>query len=164
MTFTPPNRQMFRARNSLICSKLIRSLAHLLISLKSNEWLWAILSDHSRQMSHCEQIAQVAQDKWATMSDSLRSLMINEQMRDSLKKFWLTKSNILFFSMFLYTFFLNERFARSLFFGERCERLAQVAHQTWAMWANYSGHSPNMSEWANCSGRSPKMSAHEPIV
>ena len=34
------------------------------------------------------------------------------------------------------------------FFYEWCERIAQVAHQIWAM-------------WANCSGCSPKMSGHE---
>ena len=39
-------------------------------------------------------------------------------------------------------------FAHSLFFNERCERVAQGAHQKWAI-------------WANCSGRSPKMSDHE---
>ena len=56
--------------------------------------------------------------------------------------------------------------------NERCERIAQVAHQKWAMWANRSGRSPKMSDvskslrlltknerpWANRSGRSPKMS------
>ena len=42
-------------------------------------------------------------------------------------------------------YFKNVRFAHSLFFGERCERIAQVAHQKWAMWAN----------------RSPKISDHE---
>ena len=54
--------------------------AHLLISLKSNEGLWAIRSDRTRQMSDCERIAQVAPDKWATVSESLRSLMTNEQL------------------------------------------------------------------------------------
>ena len=43
----------------------------------------------------------------------------------------------------------NEKFAYSLIFGERCERIAQVSHQKWAMWANRSGRSPKMSEWAN---------------
>ena len=43
--------------------------AHSLISLKSNEQLWAIRSDRSRQMSNRERIAQVAQRKWATVSD-----------------------------------------------------------------------------------------------
>ena len=66
----------------------------------------------------------------------------------------------------------KERFAHFLFFGERCERIAQVAHQKWAMWVNPSGRSPKMSDhkrfaqvaqqnerpWANCSGRSPKKS------
>ena len=74
---------------------------HSLILLKSIEWLWAICSDRSRQMSDCERIAQVVQDKWATMSDLLRSLMINDQMRISLKKFWLQKSKILFLVCFL---------------------------------------------------------------
>ena len=72
-------------------------IAHLLISLKSNERLWTICSDRSRQMSNHERIAQVAQDKWATLRNSLRSLRGNEQMSDSLKKFWLKKSKILFY-------------------------------------------------------------------
>ena len=52
---------------------------------------------------------------------------------------------------------------RSLTKNERCERIAQVAHQKWATmsdslrslrgnersWANRSGRSPKMSEWAN---------------
>ena len=57
-----------------------RSCAHLLISLKSIERLWAIHSDRSRKMSDCEQIAQVDQDIWATMSELLRSLMTNERL------------------------------------------------------------------------------------
>ena len=55
------------------------SFAHLLILLKSNEWLWAIRSDRSRQMSDRERIAQVTQRKWATVSESLRSLKTNER-------------------------------------------------------------------------------------
>ena len=80
------NYQGWEFAHSLIAH---RSFAHSLISLKSNEQLWAIRSDRSRQMSNCEQIAQVAYDIWATVSDSLRSLMINERMSDSLKKIWL---------------------------------------------------------------------------
>ena len=64
--------------HSLICSFAHCSFAHLLISLKSNERLWAIRSDCSRQMSDHERIAQVAQRKWATVSESLRSLKTNE--------------------------------------------------------------------------------------
>ena len=74
--------------------------------------------------------------------------------------------------------FINERFAHSLIFGEHCERIAQVAHQKWAMWENRSGRSPKMSNvseslrsltknerpWEICSGRSPKMSDHERIT
>ena len=90
-------------------------------------------------------------------------------MSNSLKKFWLNKSKNLFFSI---CYLKNEQMAHSLFFGERCEWIAQVAHQKWAMWANRSGRSPKMSAmsvslrslrgnegwWANRSGRSPKMS------
>ena len=97
----------FRAGNSLIRSfahRLFshRSFAHLLISLKSNERMWANRSVRS----------------WVTMSDLLRSLMINERMSDSLKTFWLNKSKILFFSM-LYIRKKNDRLAHSLFFGEQ---------------------------------------------
>ena len=74
-----------RAGNSLIHSSLIRSFAHpsfthSLISLKSNERLWGICSDRSRQMRDREQIDQVTQRKWATMSKSLSSLKTNEQL------------------------------------------------------------------------------------
>ena len=40
----------------------IRSFAHSFILLKSNERLWAIRSDGSRQMSNLERITQVASD------------------------------------------------------------------------------------------------------
>ena len=134
-------------------------IAHLLISLKSNERLWAIRSDRSRQMSDREWIAQVNQRKWATLSDSLSLLRGNEQMSNSPKNFGLNKSKILFLVYFIYEkifFFLK---------NEWCERIAQVAHQKWATrsdlltslrgneryWANRSGRSPKMSEWVNCS-------------
>ena len=75
--------------------------------------------------------AHFPQIKTATVSDSLRSLKTNERKSNLLKSFWLNKSKILFFSMFYIGFFINknERFAHSLLFGERCERIAQVAHQ-----------------------------------
>ena len=63
--------QLTRVGNSLI--------AHSLILSKRNERLWGIRSDHSRQMSNCEQITQVAHIKRAIVSKSLRSLMTNEQ-------------------------------------------------------------------------------------
>ena len=44
---------------------LIRSFVHSLILLKSNERLWAIHSDRSRQMSNRARIAHFAQIKWA---------------------------------------------------------------------------------------------------
>ena len=53
-------------------------IAHLLISLKSNEQVWGIRSDRSKQMSDYEQIAQVVQRKWAIVRESLRSLKTNE--------------------------------------------------------------------------------------
>ena len=68
---------------------------HSLISLKSNEHLWAIRSDRSRQMSDYERIAEVAHIKRATVSKSPRSLT---------KNLWLNKSKILFFSMFYISF------------------------------------------------------------
>ena len=83
-------------------------------------------------MSDPERFARVAQRKWA-----------NERFA---QKILAKKSKILFFSMFYIRFFIlkNERFAHSLFFNERCEQIAQVAHQKWAMWANRSGLSPKM--------------------
>ena len=71
-----PKWKMGKNQKSVIKTRAGNSL----ISLKSNERLWAILSDRSRQMSDGEQIAQVAQRKWATVSESLRSLKTNEQL------------------------------------------------------------------------------------
>ena len=132
--------------NSYLLYSRAGNLPHSLILLKSNEWLWAIRSDRSRQMSDCERIAQVAHDKWATVSDSLMSLTKNEQMSDLLNNIWQKKSKIFFFPMFYIRFYIfkSERFPHSLFL--------------WGMWAHCSGCSPKMSEWANRSGRSPKMS------
>ena len=110
-------------------------------------------------MSNSEQIAQVAHDKWVTVSDSLRLLMINERMSESLV-FWenllfahsLTKNKQFTFFVRFCPFFVSlkkQLFPHSLFFIKRYEWIAQVAYQKWAMWANRSGCSPNMSEWAN---------------
>ena len=51
--------------------------------------------------------------------------------------------------MFYIGYLKNERFAHSLFFGEQCEWIAQVAHQKWVTWVNRSGHLTKMSdhEW-----------------
>ena len=112
-----------------------------------------ICSFCSNQMSASERIAQ---RKWANVSQSLRSLKTNEgpwaicsgrsEEIGFTKKFGLKKSKTLFFSMFYIWFFIltNERIAYSLFSGERCEcslrlptknerceRIAQVAHQKW---------------------------------
>ena len=97
--FGGPMACLNRAGNSLICSSL-RSFDHSLILLKSIERLWAIRSDCSRQMSDCEWIAQVAQDKWAIVSESLKSLMKNEQLwairsgGSWLMSKWVIRSNI----------------------------------------------------------------------
>ena len=56
----PNPAQSWEFAHSLIAHSLI---AHLLISLKSNEQLWTIRSDRSRQMSDRERFALVAHDK-----------------------------------------------------------------------------------------------------
>ena len=64
-------------RWALHCSQF--RAGNSLISLKSNERPRANRSGRSEEMSDCEWIAQVAQDKWATVSKLLRWLMTNEQ-------------------------------------------------------------------------------------
>ena len=126
------------------------------------------MSELLKSLKGNEQIAQVAQDKWATVRDSLRSIIINEQMSDALKKFWLNKSKILFFSM-LCIGFLNNKMSdllipsfmvsdvseslRSLTINERCEQIAQGAHQKWATISNSlrSLRANRSFFWANCS-------------
>ena len=51
-----------------------------------------------------------------------------------LKSNILTKKSKILISMFYIGFFVykNEQFVHSLIFGERCERIPQVAHQKWA--------------------------------
>ena len=96
--------------------------AHLLISLKSNEQLWAIRSDRSRQMINHEQIAHFRSFPLSDLSESLRSLTKNEGCyRIALQK-WATISNLLILLR------VNE-----------------------GLWANRSGRSPKLSEWVNCS-------------
>ena len=73
------------------------SFAHLLQLLRTNEWMWAIHSGRSGQMSNCERIAQVPHDKWANVSNSLRLLRTNEPMSESLS-FFLSKSLIFSFA------------------------------------------------------------------
>ena len=169
------------------------TVSDLLRLLRTNEQLWANCSGRSGQMSDHEPIAQVTHDKRATVSDSLSLLMINEWMSIllgffanssfalSLTKKWVIRSNFFWLKSYLWyvfcMFFLNERMAHSLFFNERCEQIAQVAHKKWAMWANRSGHSPKMSDvskslrsltknkrpWAIRSHRSEEMSDCERI-
>ena len=72
-----------------------REFAHSLISLKSNERLWAICSDCSEEMSDHERIAQVAQDKWATVSELLKTnehlLIYHEQPEQIAQKIFQKK-------------------------------------------------------------------------
>ena len=89
----------------------------------------------------CERFAQVAQDKWATLSELLRLLMTNEWPWTIRSKNLAKKSKILFLSMFYIRLFI----CSFPLFYERCEWIAQVAHQKWAMWANRSCCSPKMS-------------------
>ena len=65
-----------------------------------------ICSFLSNQISNCERLTQIAQDKWATGSESGRSLMSKERQ-------WANRSG------------------RSWQMSDR-ERFAQVAHQKWA--------------------------------
>ena len=146
---TPRSMQGWAFAHSLIAHSLICSF----YLLKSNERLWAIRSDRSRQMSYRERIAH---DKWATVSDSLRLFMINGWMSKLLKKCWLKKYKIFFSVCFIYVFLFTKWVIRSFPLFK------------WAMWANPSGRSPKMSDvseslrpltknerpWAIRSGRS----------
>ena len=129
------------------CKRLLRSL-------KTNERLWLNRSGRTRQMSNRKWIAQVAHDKWATVSDSLRSLMINKQMSAFLKNFWLTnlKSYLLVcFTVHIYIF-LSKKWANCSF-----------PLFWWAMWANYSGCSPKMSNVSESLGSLTKNEQCEQI-
>ena len=77
------------------------------------------------------------------MSDSFRPLMINERTArffsanrsfalSLTKNEQFTQKNLTkieFFGIFFVQYFLDERFAHSFFLNERCEQIAQVAHQ-----------------------------------
>ena len=130
-------------------------IAHLLIH-----------SDRSNQMCDCDRFAQITQDKWVTASKSLRSLMSKDRLWENRSGhsrqmsewanrsfFWANCSfalslienerfaqqnftKIIFFGTFLFFSKKPEWFTHSLFFNERCEQIAQVAHQKCAKWAN----------------------------
>ena len=130
-----------RAGNSLI--------AHSLISLKSNERLWEIRSDRSKQMRKWAIVSESLRslNTRATMRDSLRSLRGNEWMSDLLKKIWLKKSKIFFTKKKVFEKMSEALiFAYFLFFGERCAWIAHFTQIKWAMWADRSFHSSKMSE------------------
>ena len=68
--------------------------------------------------------------------------------------------------MFYIQFFYlkNKRITHFLFFGEKCEWIAQVTHQKLAMWVHSSGRSPKNWPWGIRSGRSEEMSNCERIA
>ena len=161
------------------CSFAHCSFAHLLKSLRTNEWMWAICSGRSEQMSDYEWIAQVAHDKLANLSDLLRSLRTNEQTSKLLR--FLSKLLIFLFSLHkisnsiknsknhmfctILQFFEVEKKKKICSFFLSSEQIAQVAQDKCAtvsdsltslrrnewLWANRSGRSPKMSERAYCS-------------
>ena len=158
-------------------------------SLRTNERLWANRSGRSCQKSDWEWIAQVAHDKWSTVSNSLRLIhdnWVNEQIayffwanclfalfslllsknEQFAQKIWLKSY---FFVCFFKTnnlinpsFLMSDvsKLLRSLTKNERCEQIAQGAHQKWASmrdmlrlltknerpWASHSGAH---QKWAN---------------
>ena len=151
------SNKIIRARNSLIVHLLLRS------SL--------ILSFHSNQMSHCEQIAQVAQRQWTTVSESLRSLRGNEhpwanhtgsseemsEWEIHLKHFGYKNLKSCFYLVsFIYDKKkknIEKRVNRSfsLISSFLVSDSLAIAYFLWAIWANCSGRSPKMSEWVNWS-------------
>ena len=72
-----------------------------------------------------EQFAQVVDQKWATMSEMLRSFTKNEQMSESLRS--LTKNEQLWVIRSGHSPKMSD-----------WERIAQVAHDKRATWANHS--------------------------
>ena len=114
-------------------------------------------SDHSDQMRDCERFAHIAQDQWATVRKLLRSLMTNEwrwairlsrewanpsffkqithfsfahKKRAICKKIWQKSYFLVCFCSFFVS--LKKTIRSFPFFDERCEQIAQVAHQKWA--------------------------------
>ena len=76
-------------------------IANSLISLRSNERLWAIRSDHSRKMSDREWIGQVAQDNeqsWANRSGCSWQMSDRERFAKVANDKW-----------------VNERFTKTVF-------------------------------------------------
>ena len=109
-------------------------------------------------MSDCERFAQIAQDKWVTVSKSLRSLMSKERpWENRTKNEWFAYknlTNIVFFGRFIVRFFYRA-ICSFPFFNERCEQMAQVAHQKWMMWATCS---ETMSKWLRSLTKNERMS------
>ena len=80
---------------------------------------------------------QITQINLAAVSDSLRLLRTN--LNEWIPRFfWANRSFALLLT-------INKQFAHSLFFHERCERMAQVAYYKWAMLVTQVAH----QKWEN---------------
>ena len=110
------------------------------MSLMTNEWMWAIRSGHSGQMS----------ELIGFLSKSITFIFRSQKISDWLKKKIFL---IIFFVRFLQYFLKSKRFAHSFWAQwanrsgrswqmRECERFAQVAQDKWAnrsvFWANRS--------------------------
>ena len=118
-----------------------------------------ICSDRSNQMSYCEQLAQIAQEKWVTVRESLRSLISKEHLcanrsfimsslRESLTVAHLSWATWAIRSLSLFWYEWPERFAHShSFFLSDLSKSLTVAHLIWAIWANERMSNEQMSEF-----------------
>ena len=107
------------------------------MSLMTNEWMWAIRSGHSGQMS----------ELIGFLSKSITFIFRSQKISDWLKKFF---KKIVFF----YVFYSILKKAKDLLIpSERSERIAQVAQDKWATASNLlRSLRRNERSWANCSG------------
>ena len=125
----------------------------------TNEWMWAICSVCSGQMSDCEQIAQ---DKRASCS----VFWVNHSFFSFAHKKWATGQKTSYF-LYLFTVFLKflKKAKDSLIPSELSEQIAQVAQDKWATVNNLlTLLRGNERSWANRSLRSEGMSNHEQIT
>ena len=114
------------------------TVSELLRLLMSKERPWANRSGCSWQKSDCERFAQVAHDKYVNERFAQKNLI----KIVSLVCFLYVKKEPFAYSLFLMSHVSG--LLRSLTKKERCEWIAQVAHQKWAneyrsfFWANHS--------------------------
>ena len=128
-----PNKSGLGIRSFTLCSfahfAQIKwaTVSDSLRSLKTNERLWAYRSGRSRQINNRERIAQVTHDKWAYER-------LAQQILAKKSNFLVFFINVFYFSDSLIPSFLMSDVSeslRSLTKNERCEWIAQVAHQKW---------------------------------